>query len=102
MDFPFTDFSGNKLRPALVLAKEGDNIVLAFITTSLKDVFKSDLLVLKNSINGLKKDSIIRLNKLSTASNDLVRGKIGNLSAPEIININKKLVELLDLQQTLL
>ncbi len=38
--FPFTDLSGNKLRPALVLAVDRDDVTVAFITiisTSVSD-----------------------------------------------------------------
>lgn len=98
IDFPFTDLSGNKLRPALILAKDGDNVVLAFFTTTLKEVYKSDLLIIKSDTNGLKRDSILRLNKLTTLSSTLIKGKFGNISDSEINEINKKLIELFDLE----
>ena len=92
--FPFTDLSGSKLRPALVLVEEGDDVVAAFISTILKERFKSDYFVKKNEKNSLKKDSLIKLNKLATLSHDLIKGKIGELSTDDLKEIDKKLMAL--------
>ena len=40
--FPFTDLSGSKLRPALVLVEEGDDVIAAFISTILRERFESN------------------------------------------------------------
>lgn len=92
--FPFTDLSGSKLRPALVLVEEGDDVVAAFISTILRERFKSDYFVKKSEKNSLKKDSLIKLNKLATLSHDLVKGKIGELSTDDLKEIDKKLIDL--------
>lgn len=34
--FPFTDLSGNKLRPALILAENNLDVTVSFITTQLQ------------------------------------------------------------------
>ena len=49
--FPFTDLSGSKLRPALVLAADKEDITVAFITTNLQQVNNTDMLLPKSSIN---------------------------------------------------
>ena len=82
----------------MILAKDGDNVVVAFFTTILKEVYKSDILITKNETNGLKKDSVLRLNKLTTISSNLIKGKLGNISNSEILLVNKSLIELFDLQ----
>lgn len=92
--FPFTDLSGSKLRPALVLVEEGDDVVAAFISTILRERFKSDYFVKKSEKNSLKKDSLIKLNKLATLSHDLIKGKIGELSTDDLKEIDKKLMDL--------
>ena len=92
--FPFTDLSGSKLRPALVLVEEGDDVIAAFISTILRERFDNDYFVKKSEKNSLKKDSLIKLNKLATLSRDLVKGKIGELSADDLIEIDKKLINL--------
>ena len=92
--FPFTDLSGSKLRPALVLVEEGGDVVAGFISTILKERFKSDYFVKKSEKNSLKKDSLIKLNKLATLSHDLIKGKIGELSTDDLKEIDKKLIAL--------
>jgi mRNA interferase MazF len=92
--FPFTDLSGSKLRPALVLVEEGDDVVAAFISTILRERFESDYFVKKSEKNSLKKDSLIKLNKLATLSHDLIKGKIGELSTDDLKKIDKKLMAL--------
>ena len=91
--FPFTDLSGSKLRPALVLISGKEDITVAFITTNLREVGSSDLLLKTNQSNGLKKDSLLKLNKIATLDSDLVMGKIGNLSETELTEVDKKLIE---------
>jgi mRNA interferase MazF len=92
--FPFTDLSGSKLRPALVLVEEGADVIAAFISTILRERFESDYFVKKSEKNSLKKDSLIKLNKLATLSHDLIKGKIGELSANDLKKIDKKLMDL--------
>ena len=95
--FPFTDLSGSKLRPALVLVEEGDDVIAAFISTILKERFKSDYFVKMNEKNCLRKNSLIKLNKLATLSRDLIKGKIGELSADDLKETDKKLMDLFKL-----
>lgn len=91
--FPFTDFSGNKLRPALVLISSREDITVAFITTNLKEVVSSDLLLKANQNNGLKKDSLLKMNKIATLDLELVVGEIGSLTETELMEVDKKLIE---------
>ena len=91
--FPFTDFSGSKLRPALVLVSSKEDITVAFVTTNLKEVDSSSLLLKAGKSNGLKKDSLLKLNKLATLDLDLVMGRIGNLTETELLEVDKKLIE---------
>jgi mRNA interferase MazF len=96
--FPFTDLSGSKLRPALVLVEEGDDVVAAFISTILRERFESDYFVKMNEKNCLRKDSLIKLNKLATLSHDLIKGKIGELSTDDLKETDKKLMDLFKLK----
>jgi len=43
-------------------------------------------------LNGLKKPSLIKLNKLATIDKDLVLGKLGNLSPEEIGILDQNLI----------
>lgn len=90
--FPFTDLSGSKLRPALVLAADKEDITVAFITTNLQQVNNTDMLLRKNSINGLKKDSLVKMNKIATLDHSLAMGKVGQLAENELKEVDRKLV----------
>ena len=87
--FPFTDLSGTKNRPALILTGGEDDITVSFITTQLKWGEEYDLKIDPTQINGLKRTSLIRLSKLATIDKDLVIGKLGNLSKDELIAVDK-------------
>ncbi len=43
--FPFTDLSGNKLRPALVLSEDVLDVTVSFITTQLQWQQPTDILL---------------------------------------------------------
>lgn len=97
LPFPFTDLVGSKKCPALVLIAEEMDVTVAFITTQLKREVSSDVFINPSQINGLKKDSIIRLNKIATIDRSLIIGLLGNLNDVEIESVNKSLRKLLDL-----
>jgi len=92
--FPFTDLSGNKLRPALVLASTFTDITVTFITTQLKWKEATDIEVLPSLSNGLKKNSLIRLSKIATLDKTLALGKLGVLDNYLIttVDINLKII----------
>ena len=95
--FPFTDLSGTKLRPAVVLAEDDYDVTTCFITTKLHWQDSTDLLIEPSLTNGLKKSSLIRAGKISTLNISLVKGILGRLTASEIDDLNKKLKALLQL-----
>jgi mRNA interferase MazF len=89
--FPFTDLSGNKLRPALILAETPLNVTVSFITTQLQWQEPTDILLYPNLMNGIKKTSLVRLSKLATIDKLLVKGKIGSIAQTQIVDLNQKL-----------
>jgi len=96
--FPFTDLSGIKNRPALILVVGESDITVSFITTQLKWQDPFDLKINPSPSNGLKRPSLIRLNKLATIDKDLVIGKLGNLNQDELANIDKSLIKIFKLE----
>jgi mRNA interferase MazF len=64
--FPFTDLSGSKLRPAVVLAETTLDLTVCFITTQIQWKENSDVLLSPTPTNGLKGISLIRTNKIAT------------------------------------
>lgn len=95
--FPFTDLSGIKNRPALVLVNGESDITVSFITTQIKWQEDFDVKIEPTQANGLKRTSLIRLSKLATIDKDLVIGKLGNLSPDESTNVDKNLVKIFKL-----
>ncbi len=98
VSFPFTDLSGSKLRPALVLAESNQDVVVAFITSQSKWFDEFSIKIVASEINGLKIDSLVRLNKITTLDKNLVFGKLGNLTVQDINQINMGLIKLLNIQ----
>ncbi|MCU4175096.1 type II toxin-antitoxin system PemK/MazF family toxin [Carboxylicivirga sp. N1Y90] len=92
--FPFTDLSGVKNRPALVLVDDNSDVTVCFLTTQLKYQSELDIKLEPSSANGLKRTSIIRLNKIATINNELVLGRLGNMTTPEIKVLNNHLIKL--------
>jgi len=72
--FPFTDLSGNKKRPAFVLADlPGDDIIVCQITSKAKfDSFAIPLISTDFTSGGLPVDSFIRPNKIFTADKKVI------------------------------
>ena len=66
MPFPFTDLSGIKNRPALILVDTESDLTVSFITTQLKWQEELDIKVEPTPDNGLKRTSLVRLSKLTT------------------------------------
>lgn len=95
--FPFSDLSGAKNRPAVILIETDEDITVAFITTQIKWSTEFDVLLHPSDLNGLKKVSLIRLNKLATIDKDLVIGRLGSLDDLSIRMLNINLVRIFQL-----
>ena len=98
--FPFTDLSGQKIRPALILhdSKGGEDCVVAFVSgVKQKKVGLFDIAVTATPGNGLKQNSVIKLNKIATLQKKIILGEIGTLEPVILASINKKLKILFDL-----
>jgi mRNA interferase MazF len=87
--FPFTDLTGNKTRPAVILIESEEDVTVCFITSQLNFQSEFDIPIQPATLNGLKKPSIIRLSKLATINKELVIGLLGNLDDHYIELVNK-------------
>src|SRR5690554_2419660 len=92
--FPFTYLTGNKNRPAIVLINSEDDVTVCFITTQLKWQSPFDIIIKPSELNGIKKTSIIRQNKIATIDKNLVIGKLGELDNIYLRILNQNLCEL--------
>jgi len=87
----FTDTFEIKMRPALVLFEEFDNVVVAGITSNLE---MKGIPISKKE--GAIKDSIIKLNYLFTISNAMVSKTVFHLSKEKKLTVFKELTKRLD------
>jgi mRNA interferase MazF len=92
--FPFTDLSGTKLRPAVVLVDASLDFTVCFITTQLSWQEQTDILLQPSQTNGLRRQSLIRTSKIATLDKSLVKGLLGRLSQSDVnlLNANLKLL----------
>jgi mRNA interferase MazF len=95
--FPFTDLSGTKLRPALVLAVSSADITVAFITTRMGWRDDTDVELVADPITGIKKPSLIRPAKLATIDKTIAIGKIGSVPLDILNQVNTSLKLILQL-----
>lgn len=94
--FPFTDLSGMKVRPAVIISNKniGDDIIVAFISTNTKRKGKFEVFLKMNNKSGLKSDSVILVSKIATLEKRIILGEIGRLSNEEILLVKEKIKNL--------
>lgn len=89
--FPFTDLSGSKLKPEVVLANTNLDLTVCFITTQTSWQEPTGTMLMPNPSNGLRKQSLIRTSKIATLDRSLAKGLLGRLSANDLTDMNSKL-----------
>jgi mRNA interferase MazF len=108
IDHPFSDASGAKVRPALVVQSDHRNArltetVVVLISTNVQHVATDttqmliDVTTPDGQASGLNHTSAVKCGKLFTIHEDLVRKKIGLLSPPLMLRINDCLKAALEL-----
>lgn len=95
--FPFTDLTGSKLRPAIVLVATALDITVCFVTTQLKWREPTDVPLAPSAVTGIKKPSLIRTSKLATLDKSLAVGRLGLLPPTELTELDRQLKVLLQL-----
>ena len=97
VSFPFTNLKGKKRRPAAVLYAGELDAIVCFITSKTNEPSDNDIVLEPLKINGLKKISLIRVDKIATLERDLISGKIGKLIEDKLNELDHKLREILNL-----
>lgn len=92
--FPFSDTTGIKRRPALVLLDTGDNDVLVARITGQLNQTEFDIELQDWQQAGLKLPSIVRLHKLATLEKKIVERSLGALTASDFQQVQTKLQHL--------
>ena len=98
--FPFTDLSGQKVRPALVLHSDpkGEDCIVAFLSSvKPKKTLRFDVLVSPSRENGLKTSSTIKVNKIATLQKKIVLGELGRREAVYGAQVDEKLKQMFSL-----
>lgn len=96
---PFTDLSGQKRRPALVISPDtrpGDDVIVAFVTRYLgQPLLSTDVSVLDTDPDfwqtKLKLSSAIKADKLFTIHKNLIVGKVAELVPRMMQNVDQAL-----------
>ena len=95
--FPFSDLTGERVRPAFVVASLlGDDVILCMITTQKRrDSYSIPLTAGDFSSGGLPCDSYVRPNRLFTADSNIISSRKGTLTETKIKEIIGKIIELI-------
>lgn len=99
--FPFTDLSGNKVRPALVLyeQKNGEDCIVLFISSvSHAKLSGNDVRIKATKANGLKVDSVIKADKVATLQRKIVLGELGMAESAIMKAVDARLKRVLGLR----
>ena len=97
--FPFTDLTAIKQRPALVLSPERLNklradLIVAAVTSQIPEALNDDEVLLSEAdlrAGGLPKRSMVKLGKIFTIHQGLIRKKLGRVLQSTLQEIMQKL-----------
>lgn len=102
--FPFTDLSGRKVRPAVVVSPDpqSEDFLLAFISSVIPASFRPVELVVPAShpefkATGLKCSSVFKADKLLTLHGSLILRKLGRLSSGLQVELDQRLLRAIGL-----
>jgi mRNA interferase MazF len=101
--FPFTDLTTTKMRPALILSSDAFNqshldIILVAVTSQVsKKVPRYDYLLTPEDQHcaGLPKPSLVKLGKIVTIDQRLIRKKLGHIPNPTLGYLTTELHKIL-------
>ena len=88
IEFPFTDLSDSKVRPAVVVSITPDayeDIIVCMISSVIPTRLNNfQLLIPPTQVNGLRSVSVIHVYKIATVANTKMITSIGKLSEQEL------------------
>ena len=95
--FPFSDLSGSKKRPALVLADlQGDDVILCQITSrQVKDNYAISIESDDFKTNKLPVPSNIRPNRIFTADKNIIIKKVASISETAVNAVIQKIIDII-------
>lgn len=75
----------------MVVAVEASDVTVAFITSNLSGRRSYDVLIQPSALNRLANVSVVRVLKLMTLDVSLIYGRLGELTAAELQQVNEGL-----------
>src|SRR3989344_7725451 len=97
LEFPFSDLMSFKRRPALIIKiPKGEDLIICQITATSQEKSLEIPLVNKDFKEGeLKRNSFVRIDKITTIKNTRIKYKIGLLKQEKFKDILEKLCNFL-------
>ncbi|MEK6842131.1 MAG: type II toxin-antitoxin system PemK/MazF family toxin [Nanoarchaeota archaeon] len=97
LDFPFSDLTQFKKRPALVIkVPKGEDVIICQITAKSQEKEVEIPLTKKDFAKGtLKMDSYLRVDKITTTKNTRINYKVGSLKVEKFKEILDSIVSFL-------
>ena len=101
LPFPFSDLSGRKVRPALVVSndnfnKNSDDVIVCAVTSNITRSNYSVLIIQKNLEEGkLFVKSIIKIENILKIKKSLVLKKIGRINKSTFSKVKEKINEII-------
>ena len=97
--FPFTDLTAEKLRPAVIVSPDPQelDVVIAFISSIVpsKEMAETDFLLIPDhpdfAKTGLKKSSVFKMKKLLTIDRTKLVRRLGRVSPPIQDELDRRL-----------
>ena len=102
VQFPFTDLSSSKLRPALVISQHEDDLIILGIFSRIPDRIKDAWVIIDEkscnfALTGLKKTSIIKSEKITVVHHSIAKQKLGVLPQTLMRQVSEALKKALKL-----
>lgn len=102
VNFPFTDLLSFKVRPALVLASHGEDVIILGIFSKVPEGLQPSWVKIDQHEadfrqTGLKKTSIIKTEKITVLHKSLIKRKIGQLPLTWLSLVRKTILRTLQL-----
>lgn len=98
--FPFAELTNRKVRPAIVVCETKDqfqDLVLCAISSVVHGPLSDNELLLTPTLgNGLRKPSVLKIDRIVTAKKNDVIARLGELNANDLANFKIKFKRLVD------
>lgn len=95
--FPFTDLSGQKNRPALVVSasRGAEDVIVAFISSRAGNIRTFDIPLKRSDKSfvrtGLKVESVVKVSKIATLEKKIILGELGVIDSKIQKEVDRKL-----------